>query len=189
MDSFSIIISKDRASGYYTPVEIFCIVSNAVFMLNMLMNNGPGIIRNLCVFGISVCAVLVFSRLLKKYGIKSFHFSSPVAFILLGIVLFMLGNHYLGVCDIALAITAIYVSKPAKIVFTKEGITRSTLFRSSHQWNELSNVMLKDNVLTLDFRDNKLFQAVIDPALNPGISEKEFNIFCLSMLSAEDSSF
>lgn len=188
MDSFSIIISKDRASGYFTPVEIFCLISNAVFMLNMLMINGPGTTRILCFFGIAVCAAVIFSRLLKKYRISSFSLSSPIAFILLGIVLFMLSNHFLGVCDIALAITAIYVNKPAKIIFTKEGITRSTLFHGSHQWNELSNVLLRDNVLTLDFRSNKLFQTVIEPALNPGISEKEFNDFCLERLSGQDSS-
>ena len=31
-----------------------------------------------------------------------------------------------------------------------------------YQWDQFSNVVLKDNILTLDFKNNKLLQAEIE---------------------------
>jgi hypothetical protein len=48
-------------------------------------------------------------------------------------------------------------------------------------WNDLSNVVKKDDVLTIDFKNNKLLQTEI---LNPeNINEDEFNRFCKEQLS------
>ena len=44
-----------------------------------------------------------------------------------------------------------------------------------YQWNQLSNVMLRDNILTLDFNNNKLIQIEIENEKN--INEVEFNEF------------
>jgi len=49
------------------------------------------------------------------------------------------------------------------------------------QWNELNNVILKDGILTIDFRNNKIVQAEIDDVSNT-INEKEFNDFCSQQL-------
>lgn len=56
------------------------------------------------------------------------------------------------------------------------------LTKKSIQWNELENLILKQGVLTIDFKNNKLLQLDIDPSFNQ-ISEKEFNEFCESKLS------
>jgi hypothetical protein len=49
-------------------------------------------------------------------------------------------------------------------------------------WDEVNNVILKDGLLTIDFKNNKLFQHII---LNSeeDISEKEFNEFCRQQLN------
>lgn len=49
------------------------------------------------------------------------------------------------------------------------------------EWHDLNNVILKDDLLTVDFKNNKLFQHLI---LNSDwdINEKEFNDFCRAQL-------
>ncbi|MEI9943118.1 MAG: hypothetical protein WDN26_02770 [Chitinophagaceae bacterium] len=44
-------------------------------------------------------------------------------------------------------------------------------------WDELNNVIFKDQWLTIDFKNNKLIQQKIETG-GAGINEKEFNDFC-----------
>jgi hypothetical protein len=48
-----------------------------------------------------------------------------------------------------------------------------------YKWDELSNVVLKDNILTLDFKNNKLLQSEI----NTTVDETAFNVFAKEQLS------
>ena len=49
-------------------------------------------------------------------------------------------------------------------------------------WDEVNNVILKDGLLTIDFKNNKLFQHIILNS-DQDISEKEFNEFCRQQLN------
>ena len=49
-------------------------------------------------------------------------------------------------------------------------------------WNELNNVILKDGLLTIDFKNNRLFQHIILNS-DEDINEKEFNEFCRQQLN------
>ena len=50
------------------------------------------------------------------------------------------------------------------------------------QWNELNNVILKDGLLTIDFKNNKIIQQLIKHSNQ--INEKEFNDFCKEQLES-----
>ena len=48
-------------------------------------------------------------------------------------------------------------------------------------WNEISNIILKDDLLTIDFKNNKIIQQLTENTERP-VNEKEFNDFCKSHL-------
>ncbi len=50
------------------------------------------------------------------------------------------------------------------------------------EWQELSNVILKDRILTIDFKSDKLIQQFIDEKYTQ-VDEKEFNEFCRQQLN------
>ena len=53
-------------------------------------------------------------------------------------------------------------------------------FPSRHiEWKELQNVIIKDGILTIDFKNDKLLQAEIEGPLN----ENKFNEFCREQLT------
>lgn len=54
---------------------------------------------------------------------------------------------------------------PAQIIFNR-------LMKKKFAWSEIDNVILKDGLLTVDFKNNKLFQQEIE---EKGLSEEEFN--------------
>jgi len=49
-------------------------------------------------------------------------------------------------------------------------------------WQELSNLMLKDGLLTIDFKNNRIIQQQIAD-ISSTIDEKEFNDFCRQQLN------
>ena len=53
-------------------------------------------------------------------------------------------------------------------------------------WNELSHMILKDDLLTIDFKDNKIIQQLIEKTEHP-VDEKEFNDFCNERLQSAAS--
>jgi hypothetical protein len=76
------------------------------------------------------------------------------------------------------------VKFPREIAFDETEVVFNTFPRKHYQWNELSNVVLKDGLLTLDFKNNKLLQKEIDSQTTPQL-EKEFNEFCKSMITTD----
>ena len=50
------------------------------------------------------------------------------------------------------------------------------------QWSELDNVVIKDNVLTIDFKNNNLIQHTFDQSENETLDEVALNQFVKSHL-------
>ena len=71
--------------------------------------------------------------------------------------------------------------QPLEIGISDDHIVINTFFRKKYRWSELSNVILKDNLLTLDFKNNKILQREIEPHIS-NVNEKEFNEFCAEQL-------
>ena len=50
-------------------------------------------------------------------------------------------------------------------------------------WSQLSNVIFKDGILTIDFKNNRIIQHYVDET-NTTVDEKEFNEFCKDQLKS-----
>ncbi len=76
------------------------------------------------------------------------------------------------------------VKFPQEVAFDEEEIVFNSFPKKTYQWSDLQNVVLKDNVLTIDFRNNKIIQKETDAPVSHAI-ETEFNGFCVNRLHAE----
>ena len=65
-----------------------------------------------------------------------------------------------------------------------EGVSIKKLFGNPmHPWSEFNNIVLKDNLLTLDFKNNKLLQlTIIENDIS--VDENMFNTFCSGLIYA-----
>ena len=71
-----------------------------------------------------------------------------------------------------------FLNKKPVLLVSEEGITIKKLLTSpAYPWSDFSNVILKDNLLTLDFKTNKLFQINIDES-DTAVEPAAFNAFC-----------
>ena len=76
----------------------------------------------------------------------------------------------------ALIVNNLYIT-PSIIINSEEIIITKILSKPVHFWNEFNNIILKDNVLTLDFKNNKLLQLNVQES-DTKIDENNFNTFC-----------
>lgn len=76
----------------------------------------------------------------------------------------------------AIAVKKLYISPG--ITINSEGIIiTKMLSKPVHYWNEFNNIILKDDMLTLDFKNNKLLQLNVVQS-DKEVDEESFNNFC-----------
>lgn len=75
------------------------------------------------------------------------------------------------------------VKFPKEIGFSESEISFNTFPRKVLQWNEINNALIKDGLITIDLKNNNLFQKEIDGHVSADI-EKEFNDFCKQHINA-----
>jgi hypothetical protein len=98
------------------------------------------------------------------------------------IIWLMMGVYWVAAIIFMLGLLHIIASKTVSIHFFPEVIVFTSIPVRHVRWNELSNVMLRDNLLTMDYHNNKLFQAEIYAG---SLQEKDFNEFCRNKLLQE----
>ncbi len=72
------------------------------------------------------------------------------------------------------------------VTFSDEKIYYPSFPLKKIDWKELNNTILKDGLLTIDFKNNKIIQQAIDENRTT-INEKEFNEFCTRQLGSTAS--
>ncbi|PZP42627.1 MAG: hypothetical protein DI598_16725 [Pseudopedobacter saltans] len=89
---------------------------------------------------------------------------------------------YISIFYILAALLEKQVKFPAEIGIDEEGILFNTLPKKHYAWREIRNVVIKDNLLTIDFKSNKLLQKEVSDDV-PYMMEQEFNAYCKGKLS------
>jgi energy-coupling factor transporter transmembrane protein EcfT len=111
-----------------------------------------------------------------------------IIFYRLGFVVAAIGWFYakdnyswLGVLFILVALLEKQVKFPQEIGVDEEGITFNTFPKRYYYWGQIDNMILKDGLITIDYKNNKLFQKEIEKEVNPAL-ENELNDFCREKL-------
>lgn len=72
---------------------------------------------------------------------------------------------------------------PQEIAFGKDEIVFNSFPKKSYNWSDLNNAIIKDGIITVDFKTNKLIQKEIQSGSTLQ-DEKDFNEFCQNRLKA-----
>ncbi|MEY3687901.1 MAG: hypothetical protein RIR84_742, partial [Bacteroidota bacterium] len=72
-----------------------------------------------------------------------------------------------------------------EIGFSDQQIVRKGITTKTYAWSELNNVMIKDDLLTMDFKNNTLLQAYTDDEDDEeyDVEDEEFNEYCKRQLT------
>jgi hypothetical protein len=165
-------------------VDLISIFAGILFILLLIYS----VIRktdNSLYFGIPV--FISFAGLLG-YNIKRYLDKKPVEFFFLYLMaifsLFFFPAQ--SAFFIAMGITGFLSRRKEEVGFSEQHIIFKSLWQRNIRWADLNNAMIKDGILTLDYKNNTLFQAETDDDDDNeeyDVSEDEFNAWCKEQLA------
>lgn len=103
-----------------------------------------------------------------------------VSFFILAGSWFALRNYPVVAACVLMGILYHFSLQKIQFVFNNNLIRKINFPPVTYQWSQLSNVLLRNDILTLDFNNNKLIQWEIEDQKN--INEIEFNEFAQQQL-------
>ena len=178
---YNLALRNDKVKQY-NRFAIFIILLNLLVLLAVSYFSAESRIRVYAFFGsltIAVTLIVMFFLVRRKQHTESIYLLAGLFFSFL--TWMQVGNVWASIIIVLLMLLYIIAKKPVIIHFENDQIVYSTIPKKSVSWDQLSNVMLKDGLLTIDYRSNKIMQAeIVD--LAGMINEKDFNEFCSQRL-------
>lgn len=114
---------------------------------------------------------------------KAKRLSFDIAILCIGIFWLIIGKFLIAIMLIIVAGLGFYINRKLVVYFSKDKIIFPSFITKTYSWDEVSNVILKDDILTIDLKNNKLLQSIISTESATLINEDEFNAFCMERLS------
>lgn len=128
-------------------------------------------------------AFLLMSNIIDKSRNKKIRFSPLLVVSGLGLSLFS-SIGFIGLLYVLAGVVENYVARNNEIGFSSTTILIRGLFSRKTTWSALNNVLIKDGLLTMDYKNNTLFQAYTDDQDNDeyDVEDSEFNTYCREQL-------
>src|SRR5690349_3058842 len=171
---FDFVVSLQRPDFKKYDTISFLLLIAAVFVF--LFYSFTDVDR-LWLYVVSIAAVLaqmIYNFFERKKGQYRDH---RISFLICCITFFFIPSKNFIVIVIAilyglLALLERQIKFPEEIGFNKTGITINTFFKKHYEWNFINNLVLKDGLLTIDYKNNKIFQKELEEEITP-VLEKE----------------
>ena len=184
---YVVILKNDRERATDAISALLCLFSAGMFLQSSYQHVPPnylGIaIAALLLIGLAVNLIL--ARRKPKPGYRS---PPPIRYrywLLLSAVgwFALTTTPWFGAFFVLFCILEYQAKRPLEIGFNDDRIAINKLIRQWYDWSAFNNVILKDGLLTLDFKNNRLLQKeVADDDEEDDADEEEFNAFCRSRL-------
>lgn len=169
------IVLLNEKKQFYKIINWILLALNfiSIFFLTLSIHftkTGPFLLSVLALF--SVFSIHYFQK--RKGNII---YSSP--FFIFSLAWFATDFWWAGAFNLLFMMLSLLSLRKLVVTVTEENISYPFIFFKKINWNELNLVILKDGILTIDFKNNKLIQQLIDDT-KCTVDEKEFNDFCKS---------
>lgn len=173
------IALKNEKEKTYTAVSWFIIGLNFlsfIYQVIVSLSTKPGYAFFAAA---TIAALFIFGQIMKARKRKEVDTSIYFGVIIISWVI--LGFYWAALINIVLLFFNIITKRKLIVCVYENDIVYPSVPKKSIKWQDLNNLLLKDGLLTIDLKNNKLMQQEIDP-LGGKIDEKEFNTFCRQQL-------
>jgi len=177
MKQFELILKNEKETSYKR-ISILLLVLNLVGILFItylkdFKNWGALIIAAIAVF--AAFSSLYFRNKNQKAILTG-------AFFLLSFAWIVAGYWVIGVFNILFMMLHLAALQKPIVSINEKHVIYPSFPKKKIDWQELSNLILKDGLLTIDLKNNKIIQQQIAD-ISSTIDEKEFNDFCRQQLN------
>ncbi len=110
--------------------------------------------------------------------------SFSITLIINAFIWFGLDNILMGLLVIVLVIMNFYTKKKPVVIFSDDYILYPSFPSRKFYWKDVQGVIIKDDILTIDFKNNALIQQKIESHHAPALNIMAFNAFIETKLGA-----
>lgn len=182
---FRFTLKKKKHRFFVVVVWLYCLLSWLGFLANTIILGSYSMgdyatvdwqfWRSLTPYAHIVPIALLATAFLPGRKFKYVYVLVPVALVWL----FMPILPWMALPGIILSILDYRTRLPELVVVADDNVRLTGVINRQISWDELQHVILKDGLLTLDKKDNRIIQREV---LDSTIDEMEFNQFCQSKL-------
>ena len=183
MNQFSIEIPNEKVKAYKLITAIMLLINLLVFAV-VLFKTADGFDRKISWIGFILNAIslsIYFLFVNKKTKRLSFY-KVEIGFIISALLWLLIGQYLFAALLFLFAFLGFYVNKKFIIRFSEDGIEYPGFPVKKFLWEEVDQLILKDNILTIDLKDNRLLQFSLNEKNGALPVEKDFNEFCNRMI-------
>ena len=94
---------------------------------------------------------------------------------------FIQNGKWIGIISLIAATLEKQAKFPQEIAFDNDEIVFNTFPKKQYRWTDFNNIIIKDGIITIDFKNNKLLQKEIQSG-STAQDEQDFNEFCSNRL-------
>jgi uncharacterized YccA/Bax inhibitor family protein len=173
--SFTLKDNNQKAYYLFTWFLFYVHVAAAAFTVN---NTNEAVKLSMYILLGFYCTIGIVFYVMRKRNKATETFSLLLAFFYAHFWLTQVGVLALVIFAGVFILVTVIKGKRTTVLFSLQGIELTRVFKTIiFPWSAMDNVILKDNILTIDFKTNKLIQVEV---ANQGtvIDETAFNRFC-----------
>ena len=180
MQSYSIWLINEKKGSYNRISWIVVFIHFIVFSYAALLSPDPVINTRGAAVVLTIAAALAFfayrtrKKLLPKPYVASIYFGLVIGWILMGYYAF-------AVIPVCFAILYFIATRDFEVRLTNTEIIYPSFPAKHWAWEQLNVVLLKDGLLTIERKPDRLIQQLIDEKKTK-VDEAEINEFCRQQL-------
>lgn len=180
MQEFKLFIQNEKASSYKKMAFFIILINLAVFAI-LGYYTDQSIIRLIAIATIiAVVSTSLLPKFLRPKKKEIAHFE--IISLLLIVVAWVLMKFWWPAVILLLLLGLYKLSqREFTVLISSTSVVYPSVPRMEISWDQLNNVVLKDDLLTIDFKNNKIIQQLIQKK-EPAVDEQEFNDFCKMQL-------
>lgn len=182
MGQFEITLKNEKIKQYER-IALFILIINLALFLYMAISTNSRSVRISAITSLAcICIALSINYFLS--AIKN-NENSPykvIAIYLISMAWWNIGYWWIGLFCILLGTLYLTAKRSLRISIQKEKIIYPSFPKKNIDWLQLNNIILKDGLLTIDFKNNKFIQQPIDE-IKTTVNEQDFNDFCRQQLN------
>lgn len=125
---------------------------------------------------------VAFSFYKTKKAHQSFFLSEWVFFLIM-LLWIQFDNYWMASVSMILFLLCTLATDKLTYEFNDDLIKQKNFPWKKYAWDNMQNIILKDNILTMDFKNNKIIQAEIE---NDNMEERDFNAFVRKLLKENE---
>jgi hypothetical protein len=180
MEKIELTLKNEKLKSYHLISWILALL-NFIVQLTFTLTDTYRHDRVLVIGFFLIMVLLLVVRRGNKFDFIDKKNSTATMYVLICVIWAKWGLYWLAGLNVVFYLLYIYATRKFEVIILRDKIIFPSFSKRNIPWTELQNIIMKDGILTIDFKNNSILQNEVEG--DDYFKEKEFNAFCREQLN------